>query len=174
MKNLKYQTFKKIATMSLGLTLTLSAFTSIILEAVSTASAATTTVSGDQIISTGAKHLGVKYKFGGHTPSGFDCQGFTRFVFNKNGINLPSGARNQSKVGNYVSRDKLQVGDLVFFSTTATTKYSSSSIKRIGHVGIYAGNGKVLHTYGAGGVKYSDINSKWWSSHYVTARRVLG
>ena len=173
MKKLKQQTFKKIASLSLGLTLAFSTFTFFTPEITPTASAAAS-VSGSQIISSGAKYLGVRYKFGGHSPSGFDCQGFTRYFFNKYGIKLPAGARNQSKVGKFVSRNQLKAGDLVFFSTKATTKYSSSSIKRIGHVGIYAGNGKILHTYGDGGVQYSNLNSKWWSSHYVKAKRVLG
>ena len=173
MKNFKKLTMKKIATMSLGLTLALSTFTSFIPVTSSVASAAST-VTGSQIIKEGEKHLGARYKLGGKTPSAFDCQGFTRYVFNKYGIQLPAGARNQSKVGKAVSKKDLKVGDLVFFSTSLTKKkYDSSSINRIGHVGIYAGNGKILHTYGEGGVKYNNLNSKWWSEHYVKARRVI-
>jgi len=173
MKNFKKLTMKKIAAMTLGLSLALSTFTPFIPASSSVASAAST-VSGSQIIKEGEKYLGVKYKLGGKTPSAFDCQGFTRYVFNKYGIQLPAGARNQSKVGKPVSKNNLKVGDLVFFSTSLTKKkYSASSIKRIGHVGIYAGNGKILHTYGKGGVKYSNLNSKWWSTHYVKATRVI-
>lgn len=173
MKNFRKQTMKRLISMSLGLTLALSTFQAVIPVNTPTVSAATA-VQGSQIISTGAKYLGVKYKLGGHSPSAFDCQGFTRYVFNKYGVHLPAGARNQSKVGKKISRNNLRVGDLVFFSTKATMKYSSSSIKRIGHVGIYAGNGKIIHTYGKGGVKYTSLKSAWWSSHYVTARRVIG
>jgi cell wall-associated NlpC family hydrolase len=68
--------------------------------------------------------------------------------------------------GTYVSRANLQVGDLVFF----TTKDSNG---KIGHVGIYVGDGNMIHTYGDGGVKYSTIEKGWWNDHYVTARRLL-
>lgn len=171
MKNFRKQTLKRLINMSLGLTLALSTFQSIIPVNTPTVSAATA-VKGNQVISTGAKYLGVKYRLGGKTPSAFDCQGFTKYVFKKHGVHLPIGARNQSRVGKKVSRNNLRAGDLVFFSTKATMKYKASSIKRIGHVGIYAGKGKILHTYGKGGVKISSLNSKWWGSHYITARRV--
>ncbi|RKD22649.1 hypothetical protein BEP19_10340 [Ammoniphilus oxalaticus] len=171
MKNFKNLTFRKIMTMTLGLSLVLTAFPSVLPGEPATVSAAS--VSGSKIVSTGKKYLGVPYKLGGKTPSAFDCQGFTHYVYKKHGINLPFGARNQSKVGKKVSVNNLQVGDLVFFSTKATMKYSASSIKRIGHVGIYAGNGKVLHTWGTGGVRIQDASKGWWRDHYVTARRVL-
>jgi len=173
MKNFRKRTLKRLISMSLGLTLALSTFQSVIPVNTPTASAATTT-KGNQVISTGAKYLGVKYKLGGLTPKAFDCQGFTKYVFKKYGVNLPIGARNQSKVGKKVSRQNLRPGDLVFFSTKATMKYKASSIKRIGHVGIYAGKGKILHTYGKGGVKFSNLKNTFWGAHYVTARRVIG
>lgn len=122
----------------------------------------------DSIISFGAKFMGTPYKFGavsGQTRN-FDCSSFTQYVYKHYGISLPRTSRAQSKVGRYVSRNNLQKGDLVFFST-------SSSHGAVAHVGIYAGNGKILHTYGKPGVTYSKLNSSWWSSHYVTARRVL-
>lgn len=112
--------------------------------------------------------MGTPYKFG--APSGvtsiFDCSSFTQYVYKKNGITLPRTSREQATKGYYVSRSNLRKGDLVFFSTR-------SSGGRIAHVGIYAGSGKILHTYGAGGVKYSSLSSDWWSSHYITARRVI-
>ncbi|GIQ64575.1 hypothetical protein PACILC2_31430 [Paenibacillus cisolokensis] len=77
------------------------------------------------------------------------------------GINLPRTSKAQSKVGKYVSKSNLKVGDLVFF-------YSP-----IHHVGIYIGNGKIIHTYGDPGVTISTIKSGWWSKNYTTARRVL-
>lgn len=120
------------------------------------------------IIATGNRYLGTRYDFG--APAGvtyaFDCSSFTQYVFKQNGIYLPRTSRAQATKGYYVSRSNLRKGDLVFFSTR-------SSGGRIAHVGIYAGNGKILHTYGAGGVKYSSLNSSWWSSHYITARRVI-
>jgi cell wall-associated NlpC family hydrolase len=163
---------KFVRNVILGLAVALSAGSAVMPTSAFAASTATTD-KANQIIATGEKYMGVHYKHGGHAQSGFDCQGLMKFIFGKYGIDLPSGARKQSKVGTYVSRDQLKPGDLVFFSTVATMKYSAKSIKRIGHVGVYIGNGKVLHTYGKPGVTITNLNSKWWSSHYVTARRVL-
>lgn len=132
---------------------------------------------GAKIIKTGEKYLGVPYKFGAdwndYQGKYFDCSGFTQRVFAENGIKLNRGARGQFKNGVEVSRKDLKVGDLVFFSTGATMKYAADSINRIGHVGIYAGNNRVLHTYGKGGVRYSKMDKGWWNDHYVTAVRVI-
>ncbi len=122
----------------------------------------------DKIIAFGEKFLGVPYKFG--APSGvtyaFDCSSFVQYVYGKFGIKLPRTSRAQATVGVRVSKANLKKGDLVFFTT-------SQSGGRIGHVAIYAGNGKILHTYGKPGVTYSSLNATHWKKHYVTARRVL-
>lgn len=124
------------------------------------------------VINTGKTYLGVPYKFGAKAGSGyFDCSLFTQTAFGKNGITLPRNSRQQSQVGSYVSKSNLKAGDLVFFSTVATDK--KSGVNRIGHVGIYIGDGMMIHTYGAGGVKITSINKEWWADHYITARRVL-
>lgn len=122
----------------------------------------------DSVLATAAKYLGTPYKFGatsGQTRN-FDCSSFTQYVFKKYGVSLPRTSKQQSTRGTYVSRSNLKKGDLVFFST-------SSSHGQVAHVGIYAGNGKFINTYGKPGVTYSNLNSSWWSSHYITARRVL-
>jgi cell wall-associated NlpC family hydrolase len=116
-----------------------------------------------QIIATGEKYMGTPYKYGaaaGQTNT-FDCSSFTQYVYKQNGIDLPRSSKQQSQVGSYVARSDLQPGDLVFF-------YSP-----IHHVAIYIGNGKLLHTFGKGGVTITSLNSTWWSEHYATARRVL-
>ncbi len=132
---------------------------------------------GVQVIKAGEKYLGTPYKYASSRSdkSTMDCSEFTMWAFLEGaGINLgKGGARSQYSQGRHVSRSNLKVGDLVFFSTKATMKYPAGSIKRIGHVGIYAGNNKVLHTYGAGGVKYSSMASGWWDKHYVGATRIL-
>lgn len=132
-------------------------------------------VLGKRLIATGEKYLGVPYKLGAEyeTSRRFDCSSFTQLVFKKNGFQLARGARGQYKNGKPVARKDLNVGDLVFFSTTKTVKYARGSIKRIGHVGIYAGNNKVLHTYGKGGVKYTEFSKGWWAKNYVGAVRVI-
>ncbi|RTE05645.1 NlpC/P60 family protein [Paenibacillus whitsoniae] len=121
-----------------------------------------------QLILTAQKYLGVPYEFGaayGQTKT-MDCSSFVKTVFAAYGYTLPRVSRDQAKEGKYVSKSNLEVGDLVFF----TTKESGS---KIGHVGIYVGDGMMIHTYGEGGVKFTSINKEWWADHYVTARRIL-
>ncbi|MBM7565871.1 C40 family peptidase [Paenibacillus sacheonensis] len=120
-----------------------------------------------KLINYGDNYLGTPYKFGASTSTTryFDCSSFTKHVFKKLGYNLPRTARNQAKVGRYVSKSNLKKGDLVFFKVPSRGKF-------IGHVGIYVGNGKMLNTYGAGGVKISSINSTYWKKNYATARRL--
>ncbi len=121
----------------------------------------------DQIIKTGEKYLGVPYKYG--APSGqtklFDCSLFVQQVFKENGISLPRNSRQQSKVGVTVSRNNLKKGDLIFTTT-------SKSNGQIAHVGIYAGNNKILHTWGPGGVRYDSFTG-WLDKGFVTAKRVI-
>lgn len=120
----------------------------------------------DQIISLGKHYMGTPYKFGskvGQTRT-FDCSTLTKYIFGKYGIDLPRTAAQQSKVGTYVSKNNWKKGDLLFFSVPGRPG--------VGHVGVYLGNNKMLNTYGAGGVKISDINN-YWNSHYMTARRVI-
>jgi cell wall-associated NlpC family hydrolase len=125
---------------------------------------------GSQIISYGKKFMGTPYKFGASTTTTrvFDCSSFTKYIFKKYGITLPRTSVAQSKVGKAVSKANLQVGDLLFFSSG-----SRANGKNVTHVGVYAGNGKVLHTYGSPGVTLSDLNSGNWKKTYLKARRVL-
>ncbi|MCG7407202.1 C40 family peptidase [Paenibacillus sp. ACRRX] len=127
------------------------------------AEAATITSSSkaNQIIATGKKYMGVRYKFGaatGQTRS-FDCSSFTQYIFKKHGIKLPRDSRQQSKVGHAVKKSQLKKGDLIFF-------YSP-----IHHVAVYMGNGKILHTYGKPGVTVSKLST--WNSRITKIRRVL-
>lgn len=120
------------------------------------------------IILDAEKYLGTPYVFGakyGQTKT-FDCSSFVKTVFAENGYSLPRVSRDQAKEGEYVSRKNLNVGDLVFFTTR-------KSGNKIGHVGIYAGDGMMIHTFGEGGVKYSTIEKGWWDDHFVIARRIL-
>ncbi|WP_246009263.1 C40 family peptidase [Brevibacillus fluminis] len=132
---------------------------------------------GEQVIKAGEKYMGTPYQYGSSRSdkSTMDCSEFVMWAFKEGaGIDLGrGGARSEYKKVTPISRNDLQVGDLVFFSTRATMKYSPGSINRIGHVGIYAGNNKVLHTYGKGGVTYSNMSSGWWDTHFVAAGRVL-
>ena len=120
-----------------------------------------------KLIAFGDNYLGTPYKFGASTSTTryFDCSSFTKYVFKRYGYTLPRTARAQAKVGSYVSKSNLKKGDLVFFKVPSRGNF-------IGHVGIYVGGGRMLHTYGAGGVKFSSINSSYWKQNYVTARRL--
>lgn len=121
------------------------------------------------IIQTGKKYYGTPYRFGSssYTTKTFDCSSFTQRVYYENGIKLPRTSRQQAKVGTYVSKNNILPGDLLFFDTNRDGV--------IDHVGIYAGNQQLLHTYKVGiGVTLSKITpSNYWGKTYVTARRVL-
>ncbi|HEY0827228.1 MAG TPA: SH3 domain-containing C40 family peptidase [Bacilli bacterium] len=128
-----------------------------------------TSTKADSILSYGKRFLGTPYLFGARpyaVSHKFDCSSFTQYVFAHYGISLPRVSRDQAKRGHYVSKSNLRKGDLVFF-------YVGNNSSRIGHVGIYAGNGQMLHTYGDGGVKFTPINRDYWEDRYMTARRVI-
>ncbi|NOU94303.1 cell wall-associated hydrolase [Paenibacillus sp. LMG 31456] len=168
MNNTKKNHFGKTL---VGITLSLSvAFSGSMLVAPQSAHAAT--VSGtsvaNKVIATGKHFLGVRYQFGASSgkTNAFDCSSFTQYVFKQNGISLPRSSRQQAKVGTAVSKSKLQPGDLVFSDTNHDGV--------INHVGIYMGNGKVLHTYKVGvGVTISNFSGSAWDRTFVTARRVI-
>lgn len=108
--------------------------------------------------------LGIKYKYGGTTEKGFDCSGFTGYVFEQLGIELPRSSRDQAKIGTKVAKKELRKGDLVFFNTNG---------KSISHVGIYIGNGKMAHSSTSHGTTIANLNDKYYAKSYVTARRFL-
>jgi cell wall-associated NlpC family hydrolase len=118
----------------------------------------------DAIGKTAAHFIGTPYRFGGEGPTGIDCSSFVQQVFRENQISLPRTAREQSKMGSEVADGDLQKGDLVFFHTYAS--YPS-------HVGIYLGDGKMIHaSSGKGEVTVSDINSDYYRSHFLGAKRI--
>ena len=113
---------------------------------------------------TAARFLGTPYRFGGEGPTGIDCSSFVQQVFREHEIELPRTAREQILVGQEVAEGDLQKGDLVFFQTYAS--YPS-------HVGIYLGEGKMMHaSSGKGEVTVSDLNSEYYRSRYLGAKRV--
>lgn len=129
------------------------------------------TATSSQIINLAENYIGrVSYDFGIRNPSRliFDCSSFTQFIFRKVGVELKWGTSEQKYQGKAVSKSNLRKGDLVFFDTVG------SNNRVINHVGIYKGNGKFVHnTPSVDGVAISSLSSGWWSSHYVSARRVL-
>ncbi|MDE5830639.1 MAG: SH3 domain-containing protein [Clostridia bacterium] len=124
------------------------------------------TVTGKDIVEYAKLYLGYKYTSGGSTPnSGFDCSGFTTYVYKHFGISLSRTSSGQSSNGVAVSRENLALGDIICFS-------GSSSSKKIGHVGIYVGNGKFIHSANSRrGVIYSNVSGDGY--YFVTARRVV-
>jgi peptidoglycan DL-endopeptidase LytE len=119
----------------------------------------------DQVVRTAQHLLGVPYMWGGTTPRGFDCSGFTQYVFAKNGIHLPRMSRDQAKVGKPVAKSQLKKGDLVLFGNT----YHHG----ISHIGIYVGNGKFIEASSSRGVILASLSNPYWKAHYVGARDVI-
>lgn len=116
-----------------------------------------------QLVGIANQYRGVPYVFGGNTPSGFDCSGFTRYVYSAVGIELPRMADEQYGIGDYVSMSNLQPGDLVFFSTYAPG---------VSHVGIYIGDNQFINASNDG-VSVASLNSGYWAARYVGAKRVI-
>ena len=118
-----------------------------------------------EILNEAAKYLGTPYVYGGSTPSGFDCSGFTSYVFKQCGITLQRVSRDQyAKNGTYVKKSDLMPGDLVFFGSGGT----------VNHVGIYVGDGMMIHSPRTGDVvKYTSINSSYYTRNYIGAKRVI-
>lgn len=115
------------------------------------------TASSSSVIAYASTFQGVPYVYGGNGPDSFDCAGFTCYVYAHFGISLPRVASDQQDVGTYVSRDQLQPGDLVFFGSPAH------------HVGIYVGDGCMIHAPHTGDVvKISPLHSD-----FSGGRRVL-
>ena len=116
------------------------------------------------IIATAKKYLGVPYKWGGTSPSGFDCSGFTQYVFKAHGITLPRTVASQYALGTKVTKAELIPGDLVFF-------YARNK-DVIGHVGIYIGDNQFIHA-SSKGIAITSLSSTYYINHYYGCRRIL-
>lgn len=127
-------------------------------------SSSTTSIRQD-VVTNAKRLLGTPYVWGGTSPSGFDCSGFTQYVMKQSGITLPRTTTEQYKVGTYVAKGDLQLGDLVFLQNT----YRAG----ISHVGIYIGDGKIIHASSSKGVTTSSLSSSYYTKHYYGARRVI-
>lgn len=120
---------------------------------------------GETVAASATGYLGVRYAYGGSSPSGFDCSGFTMYLYGLCGYSLPHSATKQyNTVGGYVSKEELLPGDLVFFS---------DSSHAIGHVGIYIGGGQFIHARNSTGrVTIDALSASYYTKHYVGAKRV--
>lgn len=117
--------------------------------------------------------LGTPYQLGGRrthidTPNaGIDCSEFTAWIYEGQGIDLPWNAAQQYAKTQRVDPNQLQVGDLVFFHST----YNSADGEWVTHVGMYAGDGKMIHA-GSGGVQYANLSDPYWQQHLAGYGRV--
>jgi cell wall-associated NlpC family hydrolase len=128
------------------------------------------TAAAARVLETADRYVGVPYTWGGNTPdSGFDCSGFTRYVFARHGIQLPRTSREQSRAGQGVALDfgALVPGDILLFAEPD---------EAISHVAIYVGDGRIIHSSSAlGGVNYLDLGGDrgaWYVQNMVAARRL--
>lgn len=118
-----------------------------------------------QIVVKATQYLGTPYYYGGTSPKGFDCSGFTQYVFGACGVTLDRTANDQIKNGVSVSRDSLQPGDLVFFSAGRNGIAS--------HVGIYIGDNEFIHSANTGVIITKLDSSDYYRNSYMCAARVV-
>jgi len=123
----------------------------------------------DEILETAKEYLGVEYIWAANGPSSFDCSGYTKYVFKKNGITIPRYSGNQANIGIKVSYNELQEGDLVFFDT------AKGFHKKVNHVGIYIGDNQFIHASSAQKrVTISSFNeNKFYKNRFLHGRRVI-
>lgn len=143
------------------------------LDLVKEASATAASANGSAVVALAEQYLGTKYVYGGAAPGGFDCSGYTLYVYKQFGItNLPHTASGQWTGGygtKITARDQLLPGDLVFFNDP-----SRSGGKACSHAGIYVGNGTFIHASSAkAGVVYSSLNDSYYNRYYVGAIRLV-
>ena len=140
--------------------------TSKVEELVENTTLSTSGTTGTAIVEYAKQYLGYKYVSGGASPSkGFDCSGFTQYVYKHFGISVNRTSGAQINNGIAVQKSDLQPGDLVVFNNDANTK--------IGHVGIYIGDGNFIHASNpSDGVKITTLTSGYYHQRYVGARRV--
>ena len=128
--------------------------------------------SGDMIVKTALQYLGTRYRAGQSSPKGFDCSGFTSFVYKRADISLTRSSRTQYQEGTAIKKiSELRKGDLVFFG-------GSRGTHTVGHVGIVtdvAANGKSFNFIHAArtGVQIDNSSQAYYSKRYIGARRIL-
>ncbi len=118
------------------------------------------------IVNRAKQYLGSRYVYGGTSPSGFDCSGFTSYVYRQSGISLPRTTTGQAGAGSRLSKSQLEPGDLLIFSNTYRPGPS--------HAGVYIGNGQFVHAANPSkGVRTDSINSSYYSGKFSYGRRVF-
>lgn len=117
------------------------------------------------LIDTALALQGAPYVWGGVTPSGFDCSGFTRYVFAQHGVRLPRTAAEQYRAGRRIGPNDLRPGDLVFFTTIAPGP---------SHVGLALGDGRFVHAPNEqSAVRIDELDARYWRRRFLGARRIV-
>ncbi len=121
--------------------------------------------SAGRIVRTALALQGAPYLTGGVAPGGFDCSGFTQYVFAQHGVRLPRTAAEQYRDGRPVNPDRLQPGDLVFFTTIAPGP---------SHVGLAIGEGQFVHAPTRGShVRVDELDARYWRQRFLGVRRYV-
>lgn len=123
--------------------------------------------SGDAVVREAQKYKGTRYVYAGDSPKGFDCSGFTWYVYNKvTGMDISRTVKSQSKQGKSVSNGSWQAGDILLFRNTAG--------KGLTHCGIYISGDKFIHAENEDtGVVISSFGDGYYKDHYAGARRLV-
>ena len=131
------------------------------------ASEAQSSTLGQEIADYALQFVGYRYVYGGSSPSGFDCSGFTSYVYKQFGYKLNRSASDQLDNGTAVSRNELEPGDLVIFK-------KGNSSKRATHVGLYIGNNQFVHASTSKvGVIVSRMSDAYYTTGFVGGRRIV-
>jgi cell wall-associated NlpC family hydrolase len=117
------------------------------------------------LVGTALELRGVRYRNGGSDRNGFDCSGFTQFVYGQHGVKLPRSVQDQFSIGAAVRPEEVREGDLLFFTTNAPGA---------SHVGIAVGGDRFVHAPSTSGVvRVERVTAGYWAQRFVGARRVL-
>jgi cell wall-associated NlpC family hydrolase len=118
---------------------------------------------GRAVLQAAEARIGAPYRYGGSGPDAFDCSGLVAFAHREAGMNVPRTAAAQFQAATPVGRDALRPGDLVFFRWSG---------REVGHVGIYAGDGRFVHAPQSGGrVHVASLEDAWYRERYAGAGR---
>ena len=118
----------------------------------------------DRAASVAASMIGKPYRYGGNTPSGFDCSGLVNFSFARAGVQVPRDTALLREQAARISASSLRRGDLLFFDQDG---------KKFSHVGIYLGDERFVHAPSSGGkVRIDRLDSAYWRTHFLEARRI--